>query len=144
MNGYRFQQVWAGIRNQSTGRFSDAQARLLCYVLGPVSGALMIHSNRYGAIWSIRFHAFHSILMTAFWAVAWGTLRLVEEISPWLLGVIARELRFAANLAFVLMWAALLITAYEGTRCAIVPPLHGLAVRLARKYEKHFRPILGV
>jgi hypothetical protein len=77
--------------------------------------------------------------MTAFWAGAWGILRLIEHISPWLLGAMAREIRFVTNLAFVLLWVALLVTAYEGSRCAVVPPLHSLAVRLARRYEKYAR-----
>ncbi len=145
MKRSRSYRLWAGIRNQVTGRFSDGEARLLCYLLGPVSAALMIHFNRYGAIWSIRFHAFHSMLMTALWAAAWGTLRLAEGISPWLLGTFARELRFAANVVFLFIWLGLLLTAYEGSRWAIVPPLHRLAVRLARRYEKRFRKApLGV
>lgn len=136
MNAYRFSQRWAGAQNQAKV-VSDAQARFFCYMLGPFSGMLMLYLNRYGTSWSVRFHAFHSILMTGLWAGAWGILRLIEQISPWLLGAMAREIRFAANLGFVLLWVSLLVTAYEGSRCAAIPPLHSLAVKLARKYEKY-------
>jgi uncharacterized membrane protein len=100
----------------------------------------MIFLNRYSGVWAIRFHAFHSILMTASWAFVWGTLRLVEHISPWLLGVLARELRYVANVGFFLVWLALLMSTYEGTRCAIIPPIHLLAVRCARRFERYVAP----
>ena len=67
--------------------------------------------------------------------MAWGTLRLIEGISPWFVALLVKELRFAMNLGFIVIWAALLIAAYQQIRCATVPPLHILAVRLARKSE---------
>lgn len=125
------------IRDRMKSHFSDAEARVLCYALGPFSGPLVLHFSRYGNIWSVRFHAFHSILMTALWAGAWSALRLIEEISPWFLATFARQTRFVMNFGFLLVWALLLVTAYRGSRCAIVPFVHSLAVRLARKSEKH-------
>ncbi len=123
----------------STSRFSDAQARVLCYMLGPLSGAFIAAFRQYGAVWSVRFHAFHSMLMTAVWAVAWGALRLIEAISPWFVSTLAREVRYTMNLGFLILWAVLLASAYEGTRCVIVPYVHMLSVRLARKSLTHAR-----
>lgn len=122
-------------------RRSEAETRVLCYVLGPISAALILQFRRYGGLWSIRFHAFHSILLTACWAAAWGALRLAEAVSPWLLATTARQARFAMNLGFLVGWATLVVTAYGGRRCAMIPPVHELAVWLARKSEKHWRPV---
>lgn len=134
-------QVGIAIRKREASRWSDAEARVLCYLFGPVFSALMLFS-RQGHVWPIRFHAVHSMLLTAAWGLAWGALRLVEEITPWFLGTLLRELRFAMNLGCLLVWICLLIAAYRGVRCAAVPYLHGLAVRLARRSEKrsHLHP----
>jgi uncharacterized membrane protein len=126
--------VWTVLKNQITGRFSPAEARVLCYALGPLSGPLMLHIRRYGAVWSVRFHAFHSLLMAFTWGLTWVVLRISEAISPsWFLATCVRQLRFAANLLFLLIWLTLLVTAYGGGRCAAVPLVHRLAVRLARR-----------
>jgi uncharacterized membrane protein len=122
--------------SQPTRRPSDSVACVLCYVLVPISSAFFLLTRRYGDIWPVRFHAFHSTLMIGLWAVAWGTLRLIEGISPWFLATLVKELRFDMNLGFIVVWAALLIAAYQLDRCAIVPPVHILAVRLARKSER--------
>ncbi len=113
----------------------DAAARVFCYVLGPVSASLMLWFRQYGAVWSIRFHAFHSLLMAGLWALSWSALRAIEEFFPWFLSTTIRELRFAMNLGFLLVWAFLLATAYGGGRCATVPVVHGFAVRLARRFR---------
>ena len=119
--------------NHLKGRFSDAEARVLCYVLGPLSGLFFLQFRHYCDVWSIRFHAFHSMSMAGAWGAAWGTFRLIEAISPWFVATLARELRFAMDLGFIVVWAFLLATAYGGGRCAVIPPVHSLAVRLARK-----------
>ena len=121
-----------------SGRFTTGQARVLCYALGPFSAVLMLYSGKYGAIWSVRFHACHSILMGAIWVAAWSALRLVQEISPWFLATLAQEARFALNLCSLIVWACLLFTAYYGWRCAIIPYLHSLAVRFSRRYERRY------
>ncbi len=125
----------ADSRVSRTRRLPDAVARVLCYALGAVSAALMLQLRQYGSVWSIRFHAFHSMLMTASWAVIWSALRGIEAVFPWFLATTIRELRFAVNLGFVLVWVFLLATAYGGGRCATIPFVHGLAVRLARKFQ---------
>src|SRR5579883_2415513 len=77
------------VRDHSAGRCSEAQARLLCYLLGPFSAGIFLHFPPYGNIWSIRFHAFHSALMTAVWGLAWGLLRLLEQVCPLFLRMLA-------------------------------------------------------
>ena len=108
-----------------------APIRTLCYLLGPLAIGLMF--SRYGHVLSVRFHIFHSMLMTGFWASLWGSLWAIEHISPWFTSMIAKETRFAMNLGFATLWAWLLLAAYYGGRCTIVPFIHRFAVRLARK-----------
>jgi uncharacterized membrane protein len=115
---------------------NPAGARVFCYLLGPFAGAVMLHWRNYGHIWAIRFHAFHSMILTVLWALLWGALRGIEAIAPWFLAMLARQLRFTMNLAFALAWALLMITAYRGSRLVVVPSLHALAVRLSRRFEK--------
>jgi uncharacterized membrane protein len=125
------------LQNRVTGWISEADARVLCYVLGPVSGAWVLHQRRFSSIWSVRFHAIHSLLMSSVWLVAWATLRLIEEISPWFFATLIGEIRFVMNLCFLLGWMFLLVAAYQGERCAILPFIHRLSVKLARKTERH-------
>ncbi|MBN9658988.1 MAG: hypothetical protein J0H49_12465 [Acidobacteria bacterium] len=120
-------------RTPISARFSEAQVRVLCYLLGPLSGALLLHLRTYGAAWPVRFHAIHSILLTAVWGIGWGLLRFVEEITPWILSTFAREMRLAMNLGFIVAWICLLIAAYQGRRCAVVPFVHRMAARFARR-----------
>ncbi len=78
--------------------------------------------------------------MTAFWAAAWSALRLIEQFSPWFLGTVVRQFRFAMDVAFLLGWVVLVISAYQGGRCALNPFVHRLAVRLARKSAEGTTP----
>ena len=114
-------------------RRSIAPIRLLCYLLGPFSVALILAFRRYEHVFAIRFHAFHATLMSAVWAGVYGTLRLVEHISPWFPGIVAKHLRFAMNLWFLLLWLFLLVTAYTGTRMVVIPFIHRFAIRMARR-----------
>ncbi len=121
-------------------RVSDPVARALCYLLGPVSGAFFANVPTYNHIWSIRFHAIHSIVLSGASASLWLTLRGLAKISPWFLGTVLRELAFVTILASLLSWVALMATAYGGGRLVIVPFLHEMAVKLARRQPVwHFR-----
>lgn len=128
------------LRTSLEGRFTAAQARLLCYVLGPLSGLLMLHAREYAAVWSIRFHALHSILMGAAWVTAWSALRIAEAIFPWFLSTVADELQFALHFFGVTVWVCLMAAAYHGWRCAAIPVIHQWSVRLARRYERRQYP----
>ena len=112
-----------------------AAARVFCYLLGPLSALLILRLRTYAEVWSVRFHAFHSVLMTTLWALTWSALRGFEKAFPWFLSTLLHELRVAVNLSFILIWIFLLATAYGGSRCATVPVVHRLAVRLARKSQ---------
>jgi|GEM_PF-2079923 len=115
-------------------RFTERELRVACYLLGPLM-ALPIFLRR-SEFWSVRFHAAHSLLTSAFCAASWGVLRVLEHISPtWFLGAVMREARYLVNLIWALLWVALLITAYSGVRFVILPWLHVKAVRFARRYE---------
>ncbi len=114
---------------------SEAEARVFCYACGAFSGALMLGFREYSRMWSVRFHAFHSILLTAAWGAVWTALRAAEAAAPWFLGLVARETRLLLDLSFVMAWLFLLFAAYSGGREIISVHLHALAVRLARKAE---------
>src|SRR5581483_4292181 len=58
-----------------------APIRILCYLLGPLAIGLIF--SRYGQVLSVRFHIFHSMLMTGFWASLWGALWGIEHSAPW-------------------------------------------------------------
>lgn len=119
---------------QGSNRFSRGAARALCYILGPISVPLILHLRRHSVFWAARFHAFHATLLGASWGAGWGVLRLIEHVAPsWFLSTIFRELRFILNLSFLIIWACLLVTAYTGTRNAVIPILHDFAGRLTRK-----------
>jgi uncharacterized membrane protein len=121
-------------RKQHADGPSDARARVLCYLLGALSGAFLLQFRNYSGAWSVRFHAFHSIFLTAVWGAGWAALRAIEGISPsWFLGALFHEIRFAFNLGFIVVWLCLLATAYRGIRCAVIPPVHSFAVRMARR-----------
>lgn len=114
-------------------RRSIAPIRLLCYLLGPLSVGLILAFRRYEHVFAVRFHAFHAALMSGVWGAAYGTLRLAEHSSPWFLGMVMKHLRFAVNLWFLSLWIFLLIAAYTGSRTVIIPFVHRLAIRLARR-----------
>jgi uncharacterized membrane protein len=116
-------------------RRTIAPIRLLCYVL-PGSGALFLALPRYADVFSIRFHAIHSLLVAAAWGITWGALRLFEHISPWFLSVLAREARFVFNIWFLILWACLLPNAFYGGRSVDIPLLRWVAGRLARKHPE--------
>jgi uncharacterized membrane protein len=119
-----------------TAQISESGARVLCYLLPPASGALLLTSTRFSAVWSIRFHAIHSMLLSAVWVLAWSSLRWIEEICPWFFGSLISELRFGMNLCCLSGWALLAATAYQGERCAIIPWVHCWAVKLSRRSER--------
>lgn len=122
------------VRQQHTPRRSEGAARVLCYLLGALSGAFLLQFRNYSEAWSVRFHALHSIFLTAVWGAGWGALRVIERIAPsWFLGTLFHEIRFAFNLGFIIVWLCLLATAYRGIRCAVIPPVHSFAVRMARR-----------
>ena len=115
-------------------RRTVAPIRLLCYIL-PGSGALFLAFRPYADVFSIRFHAIHSLLVAAAWVLTWGALRLFEHISPWFLSVLAREARFVFNIWFLIFWAYLLPAAFYGGRSIDIPLVRWLAGRLARKHS---------
>jgi uncharacterized membrane protein len=116
-------------------RRTIAPIRVLCYLV-PGSGALLLAFRRYGDVFSIRFHAVHSLLLAGTWGLTWGALHLAEKVSPWFLGMLAGEMRFGCNIGFLILWACLVLTAFYGGRSIDLPLLRWLAVRLARKHPR--------
>lgn len=114
-------------------RKTIASVRVLCYILGPASLALIIAFRRYGHVFSLRFHAFHSFFLSVVWAAAWGGLRLAEHLLPWFLATVAKEMRLAMNLLFLMVWCSLIFAAFRGYRCVVVSKIERLALRFARK-----------
>ena len=124
-------------KESRTDPISHREARVFCYVLGPISGVLMLQLRPWSEIWSVRFHAYHSIVTGAFWGLLWLSLQLAESLSPsWLMGAFMREMQFLTNFCFIIVWGLLMVTAYWGERFVSFPFLHQLAVRLARHSDK--------
>ena len=123
----------SSIRSFFSISLPEARTRVMCYLLGPFSGAFLLHFGHAPAAWAVRFHALHSMLMAAVWAAGWGALRLAESAAPWFLSTVMREMRLALNLSFAVVWICLMVAAYQGRRCAVVPGLHLLAARWARR-----------
>ena len=81
----------------------------------------------------MRFHAAHSILFFSWWAVIWSVLQLFEWLSDWLLASVFDDLQLGFNIGGLLIWAALMHSAYQGRRLVFLQPLHMLAARLASR-----------
>jgi uncharacterized membrane protein len=47
------------------------------------------------------------------------------------MGAILREIQFATNAYFVVIWCILMMTAYRGERFVSIPFLHDMAARFA-------------
>jgi uncharacterized membrane protein len=106
-------------------------AGVLCYLLGPVGALLFLVMRRFNRLSAIRFHAVHSILFFAFWLAVWAALELAESLSTWFLATVFNEMQTGFNIGGVLMWAALMHAAHQGSRLAFFGPLHTFAARLA-------------
>lgn len=108
-----------------------ADLRAWCYLLGPLSAAAVLRMRRYAALPAVRFHAYHSILVGAAWAAVLLSLWVAESVSPWFLGTLLREARFAFNVICAGIWGGLVIAAYRGWRFSVIPPLERKAWRWA-------------
>ena len=109
--------------------------RAWCYLLGPVSAAFILKMRRYAGIPTVRFHAFHSMLVAAVWAMVSLTLWAAESVSPWFLGTLLRETRFMFNLVFAGIWGGLVIAAYRGWSFTIFRSLEQQARRWALRTQ---------
>lgn len=111
-------------------------ARLACYLLGPLSGALILLGRRTSMLWSVRFHAWNSILLGALWAAAWLLAESLETVAPsWFSRTVASELQFLLNASFALVWGLQALSAYRGERFVPIPAVHDLASRLAHRSD---------
>lgn len=126
------------ILRRSWNELPESAVRILCYVMGPIGGATFLLVGNYRGNWSVRFHAIHSLLLAATWATVWTGVRALEQLTPWFLGALLREARYVVDLGFLMLWILLIFAAHGGARLAVIPGIHKWAVRLARRYEKHF------
>lgn len=115
----------------------SAWVRVLCYLFGPLGAVLFLASRPFNRFWLVRFHAVHSILFFAFWLAVWSILELCESISTWFLATVLNEMQIAFNIGGLLMWAALMQAAHEGSRLEFLGPLHAFAARLASRLRPH-------
>lgn len=111
----------------------NADVRAWCYLLGPFSAAVILKMRRYASQPAIRFHAYHSILVATVWALVYTALWVAESASPWFLGTLLREARFAANLIFAGIWGGLVVAAFRGWRFTVIPALEKQAWRWAAR-----------
>jgi uncharacterized membrane protein len=112
-------------------------ARAACYLLGPLSGAFVLLHATVSSAWSVRFHAWNSILLGALWAAAWLATELLEVSAPsWFSGTLLGEIQFLLNVLFATVWLLQMLAAYTGDRFVPVPFLHQKSVRLTRRTER--------
>jgi uncharacterized membrane protein len=94
--------------------FPDPMAGALCYVMGPVSGALFLFWKRYRRNAFVRFHAWQSIFFSiggllALSLFALGAVLLPLEYVGWaMFGIVA------CNLVLVLLWFRAILKALNG------------------------------
>lgn len=109
--------------------------RVWCYLLGPFSAAFILKMRRYAGIPAVRYHAFHSLLVAAVWALVSVTLWAAESVSPWFLGTLLRETRLMFNLVFAGIWAGLVVAAYRGWNFTVLQSLENWARRWAARTQ---------
>ena len=112
---------------------SPASARALCYLFGPLSAVFFLLTRTYNRGWAVRFHAVHSILFFGWWVLIWSALEFTEGLSGWFFASVVNEIQLGFNIVGVLMWAALMHAAHQGSRLVILQPMHILAARLASR-----------
>lgn len=117
-------------------RLTEVRARMLAYAFGPFGAAAILGSRGHVPSWTVRFHAIHSLLLTAAWFMVWLGLELIESITPWLFGAMVNQAQFIMNLAALGVWVCLLISARDGSRFVVLPYVHQMAVRFARRHER--------
>lgn len=91
----------------------------LCYLLGIIGGVIFLLLEPYNKDPFVRFHAFQSIFFTVAWVVvmmALGVLGMATHGITFLLYPICQ-------LAFLIGWIYMIITAYQGKK--IVLPVIG-------------------
>jgi uncharacterized membrane protein len=99
---------------------TDNVAAAACYVLGAVTGVIMLLLAPYNRNRTIRFHAFQSIFLTVAWIVFWSLVRVVFSF----LGFFSfYSLSSLVSLAFFVLWVYLIISAYQGKK--VVLPVIG-------------------
>lgn len=108
---------------------------VLCYAFAPIAGIYVLLYSPLRHTWMVRFHACHSILMSSVFVAGWLVLDITEELLPWFVGGIVREVRVAAALGSIPVWILAMVAAYRRYRFAPIPWLHELAVKMARRIE---------
>jgi uncharacterized membrane protein len=107
----------------------DNVAAALCYVLGFVTGIIMLVMEPYSRNRSIRFHAFQSIFLSVAVIAADIVLRIVlYPILPWSLFY---PLSSLFGLACLAVWLYTIIWAYQA-KTLVLPVIGPLAQKQAQ------------
>lgn len=124
------------LKVKSQRRWREVIASVLCYAFGPLGGLWVLSSpaSRFG--WLARFHAVHSLLMSGVFIGGWSLLRGIEELFPWFLSTVMREIRVIAAYGSIPVWVAAMVCVWRNQRFSPVPVLHALAVKGARHLER--------
>ena len=117
---------------QGTGLAPNV-AGALSYVLGPVTGVVfvLLERDRF-----VRFHAFQSILLAVAWIVFWIGFSIIEALLRFtpalalLVAIIGLLLSLVLGLGAFILWIALIIRAYQGSRWKL-PVIGDMAERYA-------------
>jgi uncharacterized membrane protein len=95
---------------------TDNVASAACYVLGAVTGVILLLLEPYNRNRTVRFHAFQSIFLTVAWIVFWSLVRVLFRF----LGFFGFfSLSSVISLAFFVLWVYLILSAYQGKRVVL-------------------------
>jgi uncharacterized membrane protein len=99
------------------------------YLLGFVSGVLLLYTEPYNQDEFIRFHARQSIAFSALWFAVNVVFMVFESVLPHGLGIALGVLQSLVNLATALLWVFLMYKAYIGEKFQI-PEISGWVERM--------------
>jgi uncharacterized membrane protein len=99
------------------------------YLLGFVSGLLLLYTEPYSKDEFVRFHARQSIAFSALWFAVNVVLIVFVGLAPRPLGNLLRVVQDLINLALAVLWVVLMYKAYYGEKYRI-PEISDWAERI--------------
>jgi uncharacterized membrane protein len=129
-------QPATGAAVMSSGQTSTATAlqpniaRLLCYILGFVTGIFFLVAEPYRRDAFVRFHAYQSIFLSVGGIVLRLALGMLLSFTPWTLWSLISTISSLVSLAVFLVFLLLMYKAYGNERFKL-PVIGDLAERQA-------------
>jgi uncharacterized membrane protein len=109
---------------------TDNVAGALCYVLGLITGIVVLVLAPYNQNKFVRFHAFQSILFHVAFIGIWILETILAMMMPWGLSMVMSMIGLLITLAALGGWILLIVKAYQGERFKL-PVIGDLAEKQA-------------